>query len=199
MKKCSTGQGYIQKEVTFYKIHSLYYKPAKVTSDFILNYLKKVIGGATTQKNLKTNTKTLISYIWICPQRPKGCRKKLQDPINTPFEVWCAKIALKLKNIGKTLRKQGFWHFFFNFDNFLKFVPFGGNHSTRTQQFYFIKKNLIFRHPVGHVHIDLNKNVVQTGCVLWLHGHVSYPFVFHQPVFKKVASAGLNSLRQKRC
>ena len=25
-------------------------KPTKVTSDFILNYLKKVIGGATTQK-----------------------------------------------------------------------------------------------------------------------------------------------------
>ena len=37
------------------------HKSAKVTSDFILNYLKKVIGGATTQKNLKTNTKTLIS------------------------------------------------------------------------------------------------------------------------------------------
>ena len=28
---------------------------------------------------------------------------------------------------------------------------------------------------------------------LWLHGH---SFVFHQPVFKKIASAGLNSLRQ---
>jgi hypothetical protein len=32
---------------------------------------------------------------------------------------------------------------------------------------------------------------------LWLHGHKGYPFVFHQPVFKKVALAGLNSLRQK--
>jgi hypothetical protein len=31
---------------------------------------------------------------------------------------------------------------------------------------------------------------------LWLHGHEDYPFVFHHPVFKKVASAGLNSLRQ---
>ena len=29
---------------------------------------------------------------------------------------------------------------------------------------------------------------------LWLHGHEGYPFVFHHPVFKKVASAGLNSL-----
>ena len=32
---------------------------------------------------------------------------------------------------------------------------------------------------------------------LWLHGHEGYPFVFHQPLFKKVASAGLNSLQQK--
>jgi hypothetical protein len=38
------------------------HKQAKVTSDFILNYLKKVIGGATTQKNLKTNTKGLSIY-----------------------------------------------------------------------------------------------------------------------------------------
>ena len=28
-------------------------KPTKVTSDFILNYLKKVVGGATTQKYQK--------------------------------------------------------------------------------------------------------------------------------------------------
>ena len=34
---------------------------------------------------------------------------------------------------------------------------------------------------------------------LWLHGLEGYPFVFHHPVFKKVASAGLNSLWQKRC
>ena len=33
-------------------------KPTKVNSDFILNYLKKVVGGATTQKNFKKNTKT---------------------------------------------------------------------------------------------------------------------------------------------
>ena len=63
------------------------HKPAKVTSDFILNYLKKVIGGATTQKNLKTNTKTLTSSIWMHPQGPQGCQKICQDPLNTPFEV----------------------------------------------------------------------------------------------------------------
>ena len=32
---------------------------------------------------------------------------------------------------------------------------------------------------------------------LWLHGHKGCPFVFHWTVLKKVASAGLNSLRQK--
>ena len=31
---------------------------------------------------------------------------------------------------------------------------------------------------------------------LWLHGHEGYPFMFHHPIFKKVASAGLNSLWQ---
>ena len=31
---------------------------------------------------------------------------------------------------------------------------------------------------------------------LWLHGHKGYLFVFHRPVFKKVVSAGLNSLQQ---
>ena len=34
---------------------------------------------------------------------------------------------------------------------------------------------------------------------LWLHGHEGYSFVFHQPVLKKVALAGLNSLWQKGC
>ena len=35
--------------------------------------------------------------------------------------------------------------------------------------------------------------------VCWLHGYEGCPFVFHQPVFKKVASAGLSRLQQKRC
>jgi hypothetical protein len=65
----------------------------------ILNYLKKVIGGATTQKNLKTNTKTLIFSIWIRPQGSQRCQKMRQGPLNMPFEVWCANIAPKLKNI----------------------------------------------------------------------------------------------------
>jgi hypothetical protein len=91
------------------------HKPAKVTSEFILNYLRKVIGGATTQKNLKTKTKTLISYIWIRPQGPQGCQKMRLHPLNMPFEVWCAKIDPKLQNIQKAIRKQGFLTCFFQF------------------------------------------------------------------------------------
>ena len=57
-----------------------------------------------------------------------GCQKMRQGPLNTPFVVWCANIAHKLKNIQNTLRKQGcLAFFFFNFDDFSKFVPFGGN------------------------------------------------------------------------
>ena len=37
-------------------------KPSKVTSDFILNYLKKVVGGATTQKYQKQTQKTLLQH-----------------------------------------------------------------------------------------------------------------------------------------
>ena len=32
---------------------------------------------------------------------------------------------------------------------------------------------------------------------LCLHGQEGYPFVFHQPLFNKVALASLNSLQQK--
>ena len=35
----------------------------------------------------------------IRPQGPQGCQKMGQDPLNMPVEVWCAKIAPKLKNI----------------------------------------------------------------------------------------------------
>jgi hypothetical protein len=59
-----------------------------------------------------------------------------QDPLNMPFEVWCANIAPILKNIQKGLGKQVFFDIFIsNFDGFLKFVPFWGNLSAKTQQF----------------------------------------------------------------
>ena len=76
--------------------------PVKVTSDFILNYLKKVVGGATTQKNLKTDTKTLIFSIWIRPQGPQGCQKMRHYPLNLDLEVWCSNIQPKLDELQKT-------------------------------------------------------------------------------------------------
>ena len=66
-----------------------------------------------------------------------GCQNVRKGPLNTSFEFWCTNIAPKLKNIKKNLRKQAFYFTFFsNFDDFLKFVPFGGNISAKTQQFY---------------------------------------------------------------
>jgi hypothetical protein len=55
--------------VALYQFFS--YKPTKVTSDLNLNHLKKAIGGATNQKNLKTNTKNLdIFYTYPPPETP---------------------------------------------------------------------------------------------------------------------------------
>ena len=48
------------------------------------------------------------------------------------------------RNIQNSLRKQGFLTFIFNFDDFSKFVPFLGNISAKTQQFYLWKKNSDF-------------------------------------------------------
>ena len=65
--------------------------------------------------NITQPVRTLFLFksIWIRPQRSQGCQKMRQDPLNMPFEVWCANIAPKLKNIQKSLRKQVFFDIFF--------------------------------------------------------------------------------------
>jgi hypothetical protein len=50
-------------------------------------------------KIIKTNLKTLVSPLLMCPQGSQGCQKMPQDPLNMPVEVWCTKIAPTLKNI----------------------------------------------------------------------------------------------------
>ena len=50
-------------------------------------------------KIIKTNLKTLVSPLLTQPQGSQGCQKMPQDLVNMPVEVWCAKIAPKLKNI----------------------------------------------------------------------------------------------------
>ena len=87
-------------------------KLIKVSSVFNLNYFKKSCRGRHHSEISKTNTKTLIPSIWIRPQGSQGCQKMRQGPLNTPFEVWSAKIAPKLKNIQKCPRKQGFFDIF---------------------------------------------------------------------------------------
>ena len=45
------------------------------------------LGGTSTQKNLQTNTKTMVSSIWTCPKEPKGCQKKHYHPLNKVFQI----------------------------------------------------------------------------------------------------------------
>mgnify|MGYP001389112552 CR=1 FL=1 len=66
-------------------------------------------------KIIKTNLKTHISPLSTRPQESQGCQKMRQDPLNMPFEVWCANIALKLKKTQKSLRKQVFFDIFLQF------------------------------------------------------------------------------------
>ena len=53
----------------------------------------------------------LFKSIWIRPQGSQGCQKMRQDPLNMPFEVWCANIAperhklRKIVKIGKKCQK----------------------------------------------------------------------------------------------
>ena len=50
---------------------------------------------------IKTNLKTLVSPLLTRPQGSQGYQKICQDPLNMPVEIWCTKIAPKLKNIRK--------------------------------------------------------------------------------------------------
>ena len=118
-----------------------FFKPETNKGDFRLYFVlvEKNCRGRHHSEILKTNTKTLIYSIWIRPQGSLGCQKVRQGPLNTLFEVWCANIAPKMKKIQNTLRKQGFFTFFFNFDGFLKNVPFWDNISANSTVL-FVKK-----------------------------------------------------------
>ena len=142
--------------VTFFHVKSI-----KVTSGINLRWKKKSARWRCHAEKSKTNLKTLVSPLWMRLQGSQGCQKMRQDPLNMPCEVWCANIALKLKNIWKSLSNRVFWWFFFNFDSFLQFLHFEGNLSAKEKQFHLWKKNVIW----GRVHIDLDKNSVAAGCV----------------------------------
>ena len=71
----------------------------KLTLGNIFIKVKNPPGGATITKIFKTNLKTDISPLLTRPQGSQGCQKMRQDPLNMPVDVWCPKIAPKLKNI----------------------------------------------------------------------------------------------------
>ena len=85
-----------------------------MTSGFNLRGKKKSARWRCHAEKSKTNLKTLVTPLWMRPQGSQGYQKMRQDPLNMPHEVWRANIALKLKNIKKSLRKQGFFDDFFS-------------------------------------------------------------------------------------
>ena len=78
-----------------------FFKPESNKVEFRLYFelFEKSCRGRHRSQISRTNAKTLIFAIWIRPQGPQWCQKMRQDPLNMPFEVWCANIAPKLKNI----------------------------------------------------------------------------------------------------
>ena len=92
-----------------------FFKPESNKGEFRLYFelFEKSCRGRHHSEISKTNAKTLIFSIWIRPQGSPGCQKMRQDPLNMLFEVWCANIAPKFKNIRKCLRKQVFFDIFF--------------------------------------------------------------------------------------
>ena len=103
-------------------------KPESNKGEFRLYFelFEKSCRGRHRSEISKTNAKTLIFAIWIHPQGSQGCQKMRQDSLNMPFEVYCANIALRLKNIQKSLRKQVFFDIFFQFWWFFEVCAFLG-------------------------------------------------------------------------
>ena len=97
-------------------------------------------------------------------------QKMCQDPLNMPIEVWCTKIASKLKNIQKVSENRSFWHLFFNFVDFWSLCLFWAILVQELNSF-ICKKIIWFVESYGTpgreggIHIDLNKNSDPTGCV----------------------------------
>ena len=92
----------------------IHVKPIKVTSGFNLRRKKKSARWRCHAEKSKTNLKTLVPPIWMRPQGSQGCQKMRQDPLNMPFEVWCANIAperhklRKIVKIEKNVKKHLF-------------------------------------------------------------------------------------------
>ena len=135
------------------------------------------------------------------PQGFQGCQTMRQDPLNMPYEVWCANIAPKLKNIWKSLRKQGFFDNFFSILKvFWSFFNFGSILAQELNSFICKIKILIFWHPWGRVNSEVNVFSVHTAtvrrrsCWLFFFDKIKYqmthffdfynPFIIINPKFE---------------
>ena len=131
-------------------------KPSKVTSDFILNHLKKVIG-VSLLRNIKNKYKNHDIFTMNAPPENPGVSKST----NKLMEVLCTKIESKLNKIWKTVKnRHNFWIIFFQFWRFLKFIQFGLNFSANSDQFHIYKHFLDFlthQRPWGARHVIWNE------------------------------------------
>ena len=83
-----------------------------VTSDFTVNYLKKVIGGATFHKNFKRNTKTLIYFIYGCaPRDPRGVKRSAIIHLTRHWKFDVLTLTPNLRKFEKNFKKQAFLTF----------------------------------------------------------------------------------------
>ena len=128
-------------------------KPETNKDDFRLYFelFEKSCRGRHHLEISKTDTKIMISSLWMRPQEPQGCQKKSHYSLNKLMEVWCSNIESKLNKIRKTVRKQAFstiiYQLWLFFTRFSKFAQFWLNSIARTV--LFVKKNLIFLTPLG--------------------------------------------------
>ena len=67
-------------------------------------YTKDIWGRYIYSNTQPVQTVFLFKSIWIRPQRSQGCQKMCQDPLNMPFEVWCANIAPERHKLWKTVK-----------------------------------------------------------------------------------------------
>ena len=70
----------------------------------VTSLLSIVQGCGGLQCTQPVQTLFLFKSIWIRPQRSQGCQKMRQDPLNMPFEVWCANIAPERHKLQKTIK-----------------------------------------------------------------------------------------------
>ena len=87
----------------------------------------------------------LFKSIWIRPQRSQGCQKMRQDPLNMPFEVWCANIAPERHKLWKTVKKCQKTPVFIDFFKYSSF--WGQYYRTKAQMARLVDPDASFDTP----------------------------------------------------